>query len=332
MAGVNEILKFGQTASNILSQVAYDADSQRSNGVSGVARANLQNKFQRQVSTIAAGIAQFIADYNSSSDDVTDTLIATDLEALFLDALSNAPITTQPQFSNNQKAANTAFVQRALGSFSGSSAISSSTVLTASDVGKALHVGANSINIELPLLANVPVGAQITICANGHSSVFIDSQSPDLIANGELGDSLSSVAISGWQIITFVKSPAPKWFVTFGDAALNGSSSFKNSLVSNGYQYLPGGLIIQWGSAILPSSNATAATVDITFPIALSSAVFFLGAMGQDGNTVNSSHGFNPIMSCQNTTLSGTTLVGDTNNSLGTFNSTYPISWFLVGK
>lgn len=60
--------------------------------------------------------------------------------------------------------------------------------------------------------------------------------------------------------------------------AKNDSDRFSSSLAANGYQKLPNGLIIQWGSA----NNAAAATSVATYPIAFPSAV--LSAVVCGGN------------------------------------------------
>lgn len=71
----NSILRFGENAANILSQTEYQDDSQRLIGHQpGLARSTLENKVLKQVSAIAAGVAEFIAD--NQSNNVTDSLTA----------------------------------------------------------------------------------------------------------------------------------------------------------------------------------------------------------------------------------------------------------------
>lgn len=315
----NEILKFGDDASNILGQSAYAADTDRTEGVSGKARSNLQNKFQRQMSVAAAGLSQFIADYNSGDDNVVDTLSAVEYAALLLDALSNAPLTTQSQFDDSQKVATTEFVQRSLGSFSNVTSLSASTVLSASYVGKVIYAAASSINIALPHLADVPTGSQITICANGYTDIFIDSQSPDLIANGELGTALTAVSISGWEAITLVKSSTPKWFVSFGDAALSGSSLFKRGLTGNGYQKLPGGLIIQWGKQIIPAAPTT-----INFPISFPTSCLIVVATDYGAGSLS-------VSATSQTISSFSAIARDKSLPAGGVYQGCDYNWFAVG-
>jgi hypothetical protein len=69
----NSILKFGENATSILSQTQYEDDAQRMIGHQpGPARSALENKVLKQVSVIAAGVAEFIAD--KQTNNVTDLL------------------------------------------------------------------------------------------------------------------------------------------------------------------------------------------------------------------------------------------------------------------
>jgi hypothetical protein len=71
----NEILQFASTdtGTNLLTQAEYAADAQRTTGNQpGIARSKLVNKSLRQSSLLAAGLAEFIADYQANN--VTDSL------------------------------------------------------------------------------------------------------------------------------------------------------------------------------------------------------------------------------------------------------------------
>jgi hypothetical protein len=59
----NEILKFGEDATNILTQAEYDADAQRLIGNQpGIARSKLVNKVLRQCAFISNGFAEYLID------------------------------------------------------------------------------------------------------------------------------------------------------------------------------------------------------------------------------------------------------------------------------
>lgn len=84
----NQILPFAQgQGANVLSQTDYAGDSMRLQGHQpGVARSALENKALLQCSSMAAGLAQFIAD--GQADDVTDTKTPAEIAAMLGEATS----------------------------------------------------------------------------------------------------------------------------------------------------------------------------------------------------------------------------------------------------
>lgn len=85
----NSIIQFSpnDTGTNLLTDAAYLAASDRSNGNQpGIASAKLNNKALRQASLIAAGVAQFIADRQATN--VVDTLTPAQIAAMLAAAAS----------------------------------------------------------------------------------------------------------------------------------------------------------------------------------------------------------------------------------------------------
>jgi len=72
------------------------------------------------------------------------------------------------------------------------------------------------------------------------------------------GDSLLLVAV-----------PGTGWLAIGGTAQFAWSASFGSSVALNGYQKLPSGLIVQWGSSQSNSAGIASFTLPITFPHAL---------------------------------------------------------------
>ncbi len=96
----NEILPFASTdtGTNLLTQAEYTADAQRTTGNQpGIARSKLVNKSLRQASTIAAGLAEFIADWqaNNVTDGLTPQQVADYLLAALTAAFPQASETVQ---------------------------------------------------------------------------------------------------------------------------------------------------------------------------------------------------------------------------------------------
>lgn len=90
----NEILQFASTntGTNLLTQAEYSADAQRTTGNQpGIARSKLVNKALRQSSLLAAGLAEFIADYQANN--VTDSLTPQNIADYLLAAIqANIPV------------------------------------------------------------------------------------------------------------------------------------------------------------------------------------------------------------------------------------------------
>lgn len=117
----NLILPFGQAAvsPNTLSDAAYATDPQRTIGHQiGVARNELENKALVQATSVAAGLAQFIAD--NQANNVTDALTPAQIESYLIAALSSLYAlkggSTTQRFSVANGEANTDAV--AMGQFS----------------------------------------------------------------------------------------------------------------------------------------------------------------------------------------------------------------------
>lgn len=89
------------------------------------------------------------------------------------------------------------------------------------------------------------------------------------------------------------------------------------SLSANGYQRLPGGLIIQWGVA---GSIASGVSIPITFPVAFSSACYAVVSVATDTNQ------YNVTAQAGSITVSGFNLRN--NNAVTTLSS----NWIAIGS
>ncbi|WP_232478173.1 phage tail protein [Pseudomonas alkylphenolica] len=192
---------------------------------------------------------------------------------------------TPPQFDNDTSLATTEFVRRALGSFSGARSVTAATLsLPVSDVGKfvALTSGAAQ-TVSLPLLADVPVGATITL----HNSSAVDKTitvngndklSPDggmhVYVTLKRGDTISATSEAGvWRL--------------HGVGVLKYSDQFTSVLgAAAASQQLPG-LSIKAGNV---SNTSTAASIPLTFPVAFPVACVALVLVGWAGNIAAYTH------------------------------------------
>lgn len=173
---------------------------------------------------------------------------------------------TQPQFDNTTKEATTAFVQRALGNMQGTLSVSTTgtTTLTAAHAGMFVNLyAAGAVTVAMPQSSTAQPGSAILVSNYSAAVATVSPYAGDTLNNNNPLASVS-IPINGWAL--FINQGGGVWRVAGGDAALPYSSLFSSSLSANGYQKLPSGLIIQWGSATSSSGGATSVTFPITFP------------------------------------------------------------------
>lgn len=186
----------------------------------------------------------------------------------------NAVAATPAQFDNDTSLATTAFVQRALGNLRGETVVNTSTTLTAANVGQLIVGQTGTYTTTLPLANSVAEGSQIAFFGStGISTWLVQRQGSDTIENNG-GGTFFSIGVGGSAILE--SNGAGTWRVVFGSVALRNSADFGASLAATGYQKLPGGLIIQWGS--FGTINDGSTTV-ITFPILFPSVCVFATAI-----------------------------------------------------
>ncbi|MFL7775628.1 hypothetical protein IXW72_18855 [Escherichia coli] len=113
---------------------------------------------------------------------------------------------------------------------------------------------------------------------------------------------------------------AAKRNVGTGENQVPDMNSFGNSLTANGYQKLPGGMIIQWGSFSVSPTGGSVGTVDITLPVAFPAACRSVNALISTNDPSARSVGFD-IGSTDRTKIRFTYTSATTNS----------IYWMAVG-
>ena len=228
---------------------------------------------------------------------------------------------TPAQFDNDTSLATTAFVQRALGNYAGSSNISAGQTIQQGNVGKVTIFGSTATGqaIYLPSLDGLPNGATIVIHGYGAFDYAIDPQGgQDILASGTV---LTSLPMKGADSAVLYKESNTRWVLIGGTVQEAYSPRQASSLAVNGYQKLPSGLIMQWGDG---TSNASG-QLSITFPIAFTSSDFAYRIVCMHSGT-------GPAMVIEQFTAR--TLTG---TSLGIFNTSgLPVQggvirWFAIG-
>lgn len=184
---------------------------------------------------------------------------------------------TAAQFDSGLSLATTAFVQRALGSMSGSSVLAGSSALTAAHAGQFIAWDGNGTLI-LPAPASVPDGTSITVLKYGAGSGTFASNVGSQIRVAGQGAVSTLVPGTLLGMSVFTNELQTLWDVS-GDFTLKTNGQFELQTASIGFQKLPSGLIIQWGfvSGVLGGSGA-----NVTFPIAFPNAHLNSSATAQN--------------------------------------------------
>jgi hypothetical protein len=172
---------------------------------------------------------------------------------------------TPAQFDKSTAVATMAAVQRALGSDSGVVSISGATALTAANAGCAvLASGTTLYALSIPLSSTCPAGTRISILNIGTGTPQVLMQGSDVLSvnNG----TAPYINLASGDSLTLESNGATGWFAVSGSAQLKYAGAFGASLASSGYQKLPSGLIIQWGTVTVTGTALTTQNFPIAFP------------------------------------------------------------------
>lgn len=183
---------------------------------------------------------------------------------------TNTLAQTAPQFDSTTKSATTAFVQRALGNTNGAWNYAANATISTGAIGGVHLPTVSGVTLTLPDGNSCAVGSVITIHGNSWGCT-VQCQGTNTIALGS-GGAVTSVSVGAFDRLVLV-NVGPNWYAIGGEAALGQSTAFASSKTASGYQKLPSGLIVQWGSGVYTATlgvgNYSRA---ISFPIAFPTA------------------------------------------------------------
>lgn len=206
-------------------------------------------------------------------------------------------------------------------------ALSVATVnLTAADAGTVVAItGSGGGTLVLPAANSVPAGAIISVRCNNTtvSTNTLKGAGTDTIG-GYAGNNANSTTLKSGDSLVLVSDGVSKWEVSAEATAAFIIQQFtgNQNLVTNGFQMLPGGLIIQWGGVITSAS----ADVVVTLPKAYSTTMLSLVATAYINGQVSRD---------TNVCLSAAFGANKSTFSVGTFLTatriSEAVSWFSVG-
>ena len=202
--------------------------------------------------------------------------------------MSGAFWTTPPQFDASTKLATMEAVQRALGNKRIATSISASRAITLADFGGEFVVStASAATLTLPSAATVANGASIRLVNLGLGTCTLARTGADtFIGAFNSGGTATSVSLLPNDEIT-VTQYGGLWLVIGSGAAFTSTSG------ANGFRYIGGGLIEQWGSVVGPANPANSRwDFDVVFPTVFPNACLsVVGCAGISGADLDISDG-----------------------------------------
>lgn len=183
-----------------------------------------------------------------------------------------------PRFDSSKLLATTEWTRNSLGSFSGASAPSSETTLTAAYVGRLITFGgAGAYTVTMPAASSLVDGASMLIQNVASSEITLSRQGTDILVLGSNSSTSLSLGVGEYLVATV---SGVNWVFT-GSSSLKNTAGFSALLGTSGYQKLPSGQIEQWGLATIPGS---ATSIEVTLPIAFPNAILH-GISSDSGGT-----------------------------------------------
>lgn len=162
------------------------------------------------------------------------------------------------------------------------------------------------------VLDNGDLPGFVELLGSGFAVEYLSRKNPfgDIKSDGTVKTALENLGLG----------EAAKRNVGTGENQVPDMNSFGNSLTANGYQKLPGGMIIQWGSFSVSPTGGSVRTVDITLPVAFPAACRSVNALISTNDPSARSVGFD--IGSTNRTKIRFTYTSATTNS---------IYWMAVG-
>lgn len=229
---------------------------------------------------IAAAIAALVNSSPATLDTLNELAAALGNDANFATTMANAlalkaalespeftgtPTAPTPaQFDNDNSLATTSFVKRAMGAMRGIAGKGGAGALSAADVGMLVELNAAAVQ-TLPAANTVPSGEGFLL----HSTIVgaaVARAGADVIYTGIGVNSVTSLTINRGEHVLLLSNGANAWYIAGGSAALSFADVFGSSIAAFGYQKLPSGLIVQWGTITTGAGGAFTWTFPITFP------------------------------------------------------------------
>jgi hypothetical protein len=293
----------------------------------GTGNALTANPLSQFAATTSAQLASVISDETGSGSAVFGT-------SPTLTGTPTAP--TPAQFDNSTKLATSAFVQRALGSYSGVAGFNSNTTLTLAQIGNAIDwFGPSGGVLTLPSGGTIPAGNAITFYNYGAGTLIVQvAGGSDFIYSGTVttttsitlqkGDNLVLVGRGSNEIDVAEGTASLQFYSTLGATPGPGDNSTKlatTAFVATSFAPLASPTFT--GTPAAPTATAGTSTTQLATTAFAQTAVTGGGNAGTfttlKGNSLAKVFATNTsgqsIPNSANTTITGWTTVRDANTN-----------------
>lgn len=168
-----------------------------------------------------------------------------------------------------------------MGNFAGSRTVAQSRALTVDERGMRIELAAGVV-ATLPLTTSVPEGTAYLLSAGPTSTTSkLTTANGDQFAMNNLAVPTPYTFSPGGDVI--VVREGSIWRGHCGSETLKTSKLFSASMTTPGYQFLPSGLIEQWGE--ITTTGAVNEPITVTFPLAFPVACFHFIATASSSPT-----------------------------------------------
>lgn len=166
--------------------------------------------------------------------------------------------------------------------------VSVDTTLPPSFIGSTVQVTNNTgpVALTLPLTSASKSAKRIEIINTGTYPVTVSPQGSDILSHINAAH-VSSITLQPGDNLTLVCQALTLWVAVGGTAEFPIIPAFGAGLSSSGWQKLPSGLIIQWGTTTLSVGAGTPTADNWTFPVAFPNACLY--AEATPANNIGSS-------------------------------------------
>lgn len=165
------------------------------------------------------------------------------------------------------------------GQYEGWRSVSASSNLTLSDLGKLVIMNTPNLTLRFPKVGAVRAGGSFRVKNASQGVITMYAEAGDLFEIGAVTARDTYVINAGCEV-EFIGSGTNLWSVV-GMGMIKDIPGFAGIFTQNGWQKLPSGLLIQWGTG-----PATRDSCQITFPIAFPNAVLWVSEQDSRGGTI----------------------------------------------